>query len=243
MKKFEEQFNESVENAIDKYSNSDASIPLRAAIVAIPIIGSSIDTMITATGQQIAQKRWQTLFNSISEEIKNIDKSKIDFEYLKSEEFYDLIRESIELAFKTSDDEKLRYFSKIFVNAIVEKEVSYHIEYMRSIAELSHEEMLIIIEMYNDQKNINLQLHDTTIAEDREEGSELLEVGDKGWDELYDKMNEKYDLDKSSLPFLLKRAEKTGLIKEITGNYWGYGGGAYIITPTLKKLMKILEKD
>jgi hypothetical protein len=42
--------------------------------------------------------------------------------------------------------------------------------------------------------------------------------------------------------FLLKRLEKSGLIKEVLGLYLGYKGEVYVITEFFRKLMGYLEE-
>ncbi len=60
----------------------------------------------------------------------------------------------------------------------------------------------------------------------------------KGWENLASECV----LDEKDLDFLLKRLEKSGLIKEVVGLYVGYEGGVYVITETFRKLMGYLEE-
>ena len=42
--------------------------------------------------------------------------------------------------------------------------------------------------------------------------------------------------------FVLQRISNTGLIKEITGTYYGYDGGCYMITDAFRKLMSVIDR-
>lgn len=61
------------------------------------------------------------------------------------------------------------------------------------------------------------------------------------WKKLPDVLKDKYGIEESDLKFLLKRTEGTGLIHEITGSYWDYLGGTYIMNESLRKFMDSLD--
>lgn len=50
------------------------------------------------------------------------------------------------------------------------------------------------------------------------------------------------EFDEDDLISIFVRLERTGLIKEMIGNYFGYAGGLYDINPLFKKLLNFIEE-
>ena len=110
-----------------------------------------------------------------------------------------------------------------------EKDRRYNFEYINLVSELSVEQMHILLELYNQQKEIyKIQKEYQDIG--------LFEIvyTRTNWRNLPQILENTYEIELEDVDFLLKRIESTGLIKETFGSSLDYGS-VYIITPNLIK--------
>jgi DNA-binding MarR family transcriptional regulator len=154
----------------------------------------------------------------------------IDRAFLESEEWFDLVVKTFDSAARTRDSEKISLYSRIIRNSVIQSNRKTHDpeEYLMVLSELTPREVKLAKAIYAQQKDGQ-----------KENENELLWVYGKGWKNLAAEAG----LDGNDLVFLLKRLERTGLIKEITGTYLDYEGGVYVITEVFRKLMNYLEED
>ena len=75
-------------------------------------------------------------FDFFSEKIKEIDESKIDYEYLESEEFAELFVKGAEQAGRSATDKKIRRFANILTNnTLLNSDDRYRTESIMSFVE------------------------------------------------------------------------------------------------------------
>ena len=202
------------------------------SFVGIPIFGSIMIHSITEVNDVISQKRVTKLADEINVNIQRIDENSVDKHFLRSEEFHDFFVETLNCTLKERNEDKIKFFSKLLVDSIVNGEVKYNMDYVKALSELSYEQIVILKEMYNQQKDLPY-----------DEKDELILLNKHGWQDLSKKMNDKYAIAPEDLTFLLKRVERTGFVYEVNGSYMSYNGGIYRITPTFIKLMKKLGSE
>ena len=113
------------DNGIIQISKKYSEIfPLRAAIQAIPIVGSSIDTMLSGPGSVWMYKRLEYFIKILSEDLEklksenNIIKNK---NILVSEEYFDFIINVLDSVIKTRNKDKLKRFSNIITLQVIEE--------------------------------------------------------------------------------------------------------------------------
>jgi hypothetical protein len=216
------------EEALNAYNGSSS---LRFVISSIPYIGGIIDTILTTNAQEISSRRLNDFFNQLSNRMTEVEEKLIDLEFIKSEEFYDLLFKIIESSQRTRIDEKRKLYSQILCNACkINKEDVNPEFYINVINELTIEELIVAKKLYElkvsgEYKNIVSKNH---TAGDGSMGTAQVLT----YTEL--------EINHEELPFILLRLQKAGLIKEITGTYMGYSGGGYELTETFKKLMNSL---
>ncbi len=224
-----------IKNALEKAAEIySQSALLRAEICGIPFIGSSIDAFFGTRGQNIIQRRIFHFINKLKSEIAKLEEKKVDKEYIISEEFFDLMFRAFEYTGRTRDDSKIELYAKILRGAVnIDNRNEYDPEeYLEVIKELTPFELKVAKAIFEQQAS-----KDWTDAEI----STMGEVGwarSKGWDKLSDTC----EVSQEELRFLLIRIERTGLIKEITGSYYDYSGGVYVITDMFRKIMKFISE-
>lgn len=189
---------------------------LRLLITAIPTIGGPLDVWISTKGQKIIEKRTTNLINELKSEMGTIAEDKVNYEFLESEDFFDLIVAAFESASRTKEQLKINLYAKIIKNSVVIEDVDFSsLEYIKIISELSLQEILVLKQLY-ETKGMNA--FDDSIFSD---------FGNMSRDDFI---------------FVLKRIERVGLIYE----YRQPGGLAsssvnYKFSNVLKKINQYLE--
>lgn len=219
-----------IENTVVRYSENTA---MRTAINLIPGIGSTIDLIFSSGGQSIWKKRMDDTISDLKEEMLTIDATKIDKKFLDSEEFYDYLMQVFDRCTRTRHMEKRKLYCKIFAQSVsIEnmEERSSTEDFIGFIDELSLNDLRVGMKMYEQQKGLP-----ETFDFDKGD-TELKFVVEHGWHNIMVSCQ----LTEEEFRISLLKLARTGLIKEIVGTYVSYKGGHYIITPTFKRLMKLI---
>lgn len=205
------------------------TMSIKAIIAGIPTFGASIDAIISSKQAEYKEKRIKELLYYLKASLEKVEKSKIDKEWIESEAFYDLFNAAIESSIKSRSTEKTKMNAMILSNVlIVENSRDYRPEeYLAILSELTTLECKVLLVVYNRFQAV------------QEENINDIELSRKaGWREA---LTEECGVDKDDLDFVMKRLERTGFVKEITGARLSYTGGEYYITVTFKKLMEYLQ--
>ena len=94
---------------------------IKGAIGAIPFFGSAINEALFDIAGRIQQKRINEFVVQLTSQVNEIADNKIDEEYLKSEDFYDLTRIIFESVIRIKSKEKQTALSRVYLNAIQDK--------------------------------------------------------------------------------------------------------------------------
>lgn len=204
------------------------NIAFRSKLISVPVIGSYMDVVYTESIQSIKEMAFQ---NSL----EKLDEEKVDKDYLNSLEFLNLLVRTFKMALDEIETDKIIYFSKLIKDSLESDELGrrYNFDYIKTISELSVEQMYILKELYIQQKDIESYSGDNL-------GNVILTK--TGYKNLSKLLEDKYFITKDEFEFLAKRTEATGLIHEILyldddGNM----GYVYAINSTLIKLMGKLD--
>ncbi|HEX2787714.1 MAG TPA: hypothetical protein VHP32_07400 [Ignavibacteria bacterium] len=200
---------------------------LRTLILEIPFIGNYIDILFTAKANKYASKRIEFFLKDLQKQIYNIDEKKINYEFLNSEEGFDLIIKTFNYASRARQKEKLKLYARIIKETLSIKKKFENEEpelYLKIVEELSLKELTVakyLYELLENRKSENL----------RESHYDDTDLISKHYSEF----------EKEDLSYILIRLERTGLIKEITGMYIGNPGGQYQITKLFKDFMNFIS--
>ena len=204
------------------------NIAFRSKLVSVPVIGSYMDVVYTESIQAIKETAFQ---NSI----EKLDEEKVDKEYLNSLEFFNLLVKTFKLTLDEIETDKVIYFSKLIKDSLESDELGrkYNFDYIKTISELSVDQMCILKVLYVQQKDIVSYSGDNF-------GNVILTKTD--YKNISKILDDKYSITNDEFEFLAKRTEATGLIHEILyldddGNM----GYVYAINSTLNKLMEKLN--
>lgn len=210
---------------------------VRAVVQMIPNLGPIIDAFLAMPGTKFKEERLLLFLFSLHCGINLLDGRLKHLEETSGEDFHDIAWAAIESSRNTSSKQKIIANSMILTNLLsIDNDGGFRPEdFIRMLAELSPIEVKIIGIFYREysrdqsfedsemkiknalERAWKLKVHEKIIHELRMEGEE----------DLY---------------YVLKRIERTGLISEITGNFYYYTGGSYMPTKALNKLMEYLNK-
>ena len=161
--------------------------------------------------------------------MSSISEGKIDRKYLESEEWFDLVIRVIEAAARTRSREKINLYARVLRGAVTiqdRREFSPE-EYLAVLTELTLREIEVGQVIYRQQCEVRMQPNE----------NELQWAWRMGWKQLPELCS---SVPKEDIPFILLRLQKSGLVREITGTYFNYTGGVYIITESFRKLMRYI---
>lgn len=93
-----------------------AMVHLEAGLNLIPFVGGFLATYFGEIRSLKVQERMQRYFAYFSERLAEMEKAKIDLEYLQSEEFAELFAQGAEQAAKSTTDRRIRRFANILIH-------------------------------------------------------------------------------------------------------------------------------
>jgi hypothetical protein len=220
------------QRSIDRYSNN---LELRSVICQFhPEIGPSIDFMITSLANKFQGQRLADSILILYEEVELLGKTKIDKEFLKEEEFFDLFIKTFDNCVRTRHRERIRLNCKILVGAISLDNIrDRHSaeDFLSFVAELTPTDIMLGVKIYEQQKNRPMYF------DPESDQNEFRFVKNSGWHKLQELCN----LERTQFDIALHKLSIAGLIKEIVGMYVDNAGGLYVITPAFQGLMNFIN--
>ncbi len=213
---------ETLQRASEVYGDQ---IIIRAGINAIPFVGGSIDILLSALGQNFVIKRIEHFIAELNSQIALLDSNKINHDFLKSEEGFDLIVKSFNSASRTRQREKINLYAKILKNALTEGKEYEEEEpemFLKIIEELSIREFKVATLLFKEK--VNMRPHESVRTVD------ALSLA-----------KENSEFSRDELVYILVRLEKTGLIKEHIFTVHGSGGGSYQVNKLFIKFMDFID--
>ncbi len=101
----------------NRYNNS---FPLRAAIQAIPGVGSTIDTLLGGLGAKYQYERFEDFLKQLDDRTRNLQLKGIPFKLEETEQAYDFIISVFDHVRRTRSRNKRRYFANLLTRQFVE---------------------------------------------------------------------------------------------------------------------------
>lgn len=100
---------------IEKY---EGRYKIRALINLIPHIGGALDLLLSEKGSKWREERIELFLKQLDERLGQLEEKEIETEIINSEEFYDLMIQTLNSVIKTRHKEKIEFFSNILSNHI-----------------------------------------------------------------------------------------------------------------------------
>lgn len=214
-------------NKFDEFSawyNSSDAVCLRTIISAtIPHVGGAINTFLTDRGAEIAKERLNLFCEKTTFHLNKLEEEKVDYAYLKSEVFYDLLFQCISKIVRLKNKEQIALIAYIFCKSISHNlnDIVSAEDLVNLIAELSFDEAIVLkmIADYTVNGHQDIDLVGNCLVNSN----------------LENKMTGK-------LQFLLKRLESKGLIVYISSTPMMIGAPppCYCLTEIGKNVIDLL---
>jgi len=171
----------------------------------------------------------------LNEAMSLIEEVKVDKSFLATEEFYDVMRSTLDACLRTRHDEKIKLYCKVLAGSVVVDNTDERHsaeDFISFISELSLTDIVVASEIYEKQKNVPEKFD-----MESDENTELKFVVNSGWHDIRNIC----ELSETDFRIALTKLSRAGMIKETVGSYIGYAGGLYLITPAFKRLMKLIQ--
>jgi len=202
---------------------NDLPLWIRTAFRNIPYIGTNIDYVMSQKGMKFYKNRIEIFLDNLATEIERLDESKINKEFIQTEEFFEIIRQAIEYSTKAIDNEKILEYAKIVRSSV---EIDF-------VPVMSPSEMLYVFSGMSKEQVIVLRAINMAI---KNGATEIQGYGKSIEAFISIELH-------SDLMFHIKRIESAGLLTEKTGAILSYSGGSYTLTPTGRKLLDYINDN
>ena len=131
---------------------SDSTVPkhvsigaIKAVLGTIPLVGSALNEILFDVRSRIQQDRVNSLVQRLSIGVETLGENKIDWEYLASEEFSDVLADILLRTARTRSDAKRERFARIIVGALGgQKEGAFDHMYRQFVEELSDDDVDVL---------------------------------------------------------------------------------------------------
>lgn len=219
-------------NPVGKLAESYQNHPLLQALVNALPIGSSLDTLLKARAQQIAEERAREFFDELSNDFVELTP-----ELIQSEEFIHRWVITAKAAINTRRRDKIRLFARLLKSSLLSDNLvtnDEYEEYLSILDELSYREFLILS---------TLERYDSELTPIKEDENDLAR-SNRFWNRFVSEIQSKFGLTLDELNAMLMRLTRTGCYKTFVGIYLaGDMGGQGRLTDTYFRIKKLLETE
>lgn len=221
----------SIPESIEIHSKELIKSSIKVYLTVLGPLGTAIDEVLFGIGDRIRTKRLEKFVEELSSVLKNIDEKYINRDFLKTEEFHDVLIQTIGHSIKTRHLEKIRLYARILVDSF---EPNNDTE--------TSEDFLYIVS--------NLTLKDIRVLKSSIELTEELKVeklkstDPKEFDDFINttKLLNRLELSEADITFSLTKLSVFGLLKEYySGMVFGNTpGGNFKNTGKLTQFYRIM---
>ena len=145
---------------LDEANTATSGSPIANALLqgALSIggpIGAAISGALSGRAAQLAEKNSERLFLTVGNYVRRLDETKIDHQFLDSEEFTSLLIDILTTNAKTYEQEKTDLFSRIFINTALRDPIAtpYKEGFVRIVGDLSTDHIRVFQLTYKRTKN------------------------------------------------------------------------------------------
>lgn len=212
--------------AAEKYADSTY---IRAAVQLIPYAGGPLDTLLAGGGAKLVAQRQLALIEGLRTQMGRLRAEIVDKDFIESEAFLHLLMKAFSHASRINREERIQVLARALASASVrgwgsdrseDSEVLLDLAATLSIEDLQH--LHSFVELGNRTNGLRSQKPT--------EVNELQGFTQAGGDELV----------KLVPPRVLLRLQARGMVREISGTFWDYSGGAYVPTILAYDLVEFL---
>lgn len=126
---------------------------VKAAMNAIPYVGAALSEAIFEIPNRIAQQRKENHLNAVIQVLQAIGEDSIDLDFIKSEDFSDLLQSILRKITLKNAAEKANFFKNLTVASMLkgrsQQSIDWQFRYIEIIADLNESEMRLLCALNN----------------------------------------------------------------------------------------------
>ena len=142
---------------------------IKSAIGAVPVAGSLLNEIFFDYRNRLKEKRLISFINELTKSLEKFNTEKIDLNYLKTDEFSDILEEIIKRVTITNSSEKQKRFKKILIGEMTASlDSEFKLSFLDITSTITEIQLLILKEhntigksvgkYYRDIENLNIQI-------------------------------------------------------------------------------------
>jgi hypothetical protein len=207
---------------------------IRLAVQSIPRVGGALDLLLTSTHQRLARERLNYLLAGLEHDVRQIADDQVDYAFLDSEEFHDLVLQAFAASVRSRERAKIRLHARVLAGAIradrpVGDESGTPETHLELLSNLNIRDLVVLRAIVH-QQGLN----------EPPDGNVLIWARGMGWDKLPEIARRAGIVD---VAYHLHRLEREGCIREISGTYFDYLGGVFLLSDATRSLIRWLERS
>ncbi|OAK74431.1 hypothetical protein [Lederbergia galactosidilytica] len=209
---------------LEEYKNNTV---VRGLIQLVPF-GGLIDTMVTTSYQNILVDRSIAFFEEL-----NKGNLMLTPEVIESEDFLHAYFSTYKAALYTRQRQKIRFFSRLLCNGLLEqkvRDINEYDDYLKILDELSYREICILYILYEFEQSA-----------ERVESQFSMQKYLNFWNEFLERVSTDLYIDSGEVPGLINRLSRTGCYSEFAGGYMDHRGGPGHTTGLYQKLVELIQ--
>jgi len=121
------------------------SVALRASILAVPYLGSTIDFLIFGKANELKLKRLKSFINDLKNDLEKVSEQSINKDYLISEEFSFICEDVIRRVIREYNKSKINLYKKFLEKSILKIPCEYEYrDYLQTLTLLTAKQLIIL---------------------------------------------------------------------------------------------------
>jgi len=220
-------------STVDKINSLYSQSPIVKGLIDgglsfIPFLGTAITSALDTRASQLYEKNSKLLVEEIKRLAEKLNADKLDQEFIESDEFVSLLVEILARNARTHEQEKVRLFARVFVNAATydKSKMLYKEGFVRIIDELSVIHILALAFIY--------EISVAFTEEDRENNRDCASAK---------QVAEHLEISEARAQAYCDQMIRFGLLRDWSIGRWNYQLGVYALTDYGSELAEFLKVE
>ena len=148
---------------------------------------------------------------------------------LKKREFFDAYTSTAQHVLSESRDEKIKWFARLFAGFVsggCTTPIDRYEEHLLTLDMLSEREFSLLLLLHRHEVNCQIEAEENPVQRVA-----------RYWKAFQADAERELGINEQILPAILGRVSRTGMYLEMTGSFYGYGGGQGFLTPEFQEFL------
>ncbi len=216
---------------VDQVSDVISSSPIVKGLIdgglsLVPFFGQAITSALDTRAFQLFEANSRQFAEEVHRVVSGLDESKLDKQFIESDEFVSLLAEILAHNARTYEQEKVRLYARVFVNAATysKSKTPYKEGFVRIIDELSIDHVRALAFVYERSKTLS--------ADNEKSGTNRV---------LVEEIAEALNVPSSRIQAYCEQMIRFGLLRDWAIGKYGYKPGSFAMTDYGCELAEFLK--